>query len=408
MPNFAYRAYDPGGKLIAGDMDAVSREAVIASLHGKGSFPIEVEAAVKRDSLRWWEQDVFSGSAMSAARLALFTRELSTLVKADLPVDEALRILAVQPMMPSRVRRAANEIHDAVRGGASLAQSLARRGSEFPEYYWRLIQAGETSGSLADTLEDLSTFLDRASETKAKLQSALVYPAVLFAAACAAVGIVMTVLLPTIVPLFKDAGASPPAALQLLINVRDFTGAYWPELLLAAAAGLVVSLAALRNATIRDSFDRGLLRLPIVGRLLTARETARFARTFATLSRNGVPIVEALRLTATIMRNRSFKRALVEAGESVTSGDRLGEPLLRSGVFPEIVLRLVSVGEQTGQLDAMLMRAAVIFESALQRQTSQLLTLLTPVLTLLIGGTIGGLILTVMNAILSVNDLASP
>jgi len=319
-----------------------------------------------------------------------------------------LRIIAVQPMLPAQIRRAATEIHDAVRGGASLAQSLANRGSEFPEYYWRLIQAGETSGSLADTLEDLATFLDRAGETRAKLLSALVYPAVLFAAACAAVTIVMTVLLPTIVPLFKDQGASPPAALQFLINVQDFTRAYWLELFVALAGLAGLWVAALGNAEVRNRLDRALLRLPVAGRLLTARETARFARTFATLSRNGVPIVDTLRLTATVMRNRAFKQAVTEAGDSVTSGDRLGEPLLRSGLFPEMALRLISVGEQTGQLDTMLMRVAVVFESALQRQTALLLTLLTPVLTLLIGGTIGGLILAVMNAILSVNDLASP
>jgi len=218
----------------------------------------------------------------------------------------------------------------------------------------------------------------------------------------------MTVLLPTIVPLFKDQGAKPPAALQFLMDVQDFTSAHWPELLAGLGGVAVIAAAALRNAGIRDSLDRALLRLPVVGRLLTARETARFARTFATLSRNGVPIVDTLRLTATVMRNRAFKHAVTEAGDSVTSGDRLGEPLLRSGIFPEMALRLISVGEQTGQLDTMLMHVAVVFETSLQRQTSQLLTLLTPVLTLLIGGTIGGLILAVMNAILSVNDLASP
>jgi general secretion pathway protein F len=408
MPNFTYRAYDQRGKLIEGDMEASSRKAVLASLHGKGSFPLEIVEAVKRSRLRWWEREVFGGSAMPAAALTLFTRELSTLVKADLPVDEVLRIIAVQPLLPARIRRAANEIHNAVRGGASLAQSLANRGTEFPEYYWRLIQAGETSGSLADTLEDLAAFLDRAGETRAKLMSALAYPAVLFAAACAAVTIVMTVLLPTIVPLFKDQGASPPAALQFLINLQDFTRAHWLVLLVALVGVAVLALAALRSAEVRDRLDRIVLRLPVAGRLLTARETARFARTFATLSRNGVPIVDTLRLTASVMRNRAFMHAVTKAGDSVTSGDRLSEPLLQSGVFPELALRLTSVGEQTGQLDTMLMHVAVVFEAALQRQTSQLLTLLTPVLTLLIGGSIGGLILVVMNAILSVNDLASP
>lgn len=408
MPSFNYRAYDQRGKLIEGDMEAVSQEAVIASLHGKGSFPLEVEMAAKRVRSRWWEREVFGGGAMAAAKLTLFTRELSTLVTAALPVDEALHIIAVQPLLASQVRRAATEIHDAVRGGASLGQALAIRGAEFPEYYWRLISAGEASGTLADTLEDLATFLDRAGETRARLTSALVYPAVLFAAACAAVAIVMTVLLPTIVPLFKDQGASPPAALQFLINLQNFVGAYWLEFAAALIGVVGLALAALRNPELRERIDRVQLRVPILGRLVTARETARFARTFATLSRNGVPIVDSLRLTASVMRNRAFLRAVNEAGEAVTAGDRLGEPLFRARLFPEMALRLIAVGEQTGQLEPMLMRIAVVFEVALQRQTSQLLTLLTPILTLVIGGTIGGLILTVMNAILSVNELAAP
>jgi general secretion pathway protein F len=408
MSHFSYRAYDQRGKLIDGTIEAATRDTVLASLHTRGFFPLEVAQTSAKSSLRWWEREVFSGSAMPAARLTLFTRELATLVKADLPVDETLRIIAVQPLLPARVRRAANEIHEAVRGGSSLASALASRGQEFPEYYWRLIQAGEMSGSLADALEDLATFLERAGETQAKLTSALIYPAVLFAAACGSIAIVMTVLLPTIVPLFEEAGKSPPAALKMLIDVQNFVGAHWLVLIATLGFAVILAIAALRNEGVRGQVDRILLRLPIFGRLVTARETGRFARTFSTLSRNGVPILDALRLTSSVMRNRVFLEAVTEAGESVKSGDRLAAPLQRSGVFPELALRLVTVGEQTGQLDTMLMRVATVFEIAVQRQTSQLLTLLTPALTLLIGGTVGGLILSVMKAILSVNELASP
>jgi len=211
-----------------------------------------------------------------------------------------------------------------------------------------------------------------------------------------------------VVPLFKDAGAQLPPALQLLVNIRDFVSESWVVVLGAVVALVVAIIAVLQNEAARDMIDRSVLRVPIIGALITARETARFSRTFSTLSRNGLPILDALRLTGNVLRNRAFRTAVVNASEAVKSGDRLAQPLIRSGIFPEVALRLISVGEQTGQTDVMLMRVATIFETALQRQVSQLLTLLTPLLTLIIGGTVGGLILTVMNAILSVNDLASP
>jgi len=166
------------------------------------------------------------------------------------------------------------------------------------------------------------------------------------------------------------------------------------------------SVTAPADARLRARLDRFVLRLPVAGRLVTAHETARFARTFATMSRNGVPILDALRLTGGVLRNRVFSSAIAAATESVKSGSRLSEPLLRSGIFPELSMRLLSIGEQTGQVDTMLLRVAVVFEAAMQRQMLRILTLLTPLLTLLIGGTVGALILTVMNAILSVNELA--
>jgi general secretion pathway protein F len=406
MPLFTYRAYDQNGKLTRGQLEAVSREAGLASLHGNGLIPLDFDVATARAKAPWWDRDVFSGGAMPAASLMLFTRELATLVKADLPVDEALKIISVQPLLPVRVRRVADALHQAVRGGESLAGALSDRGAEFPEYFWRLIQAGETSGSLGETTDDLATFLERAGESRSKLVSALIYPMVLFAAAIAAVTVVMTVLLPTVVPLFKEAGAQVPPALQVLLTLQDFAADYWPLLAAAAIGAGILLMAALRNARLRSRLDRFVLRLPVAGRLVTAHETARFARTYATMSRNGVPILDALRLTGGVLRNRVFSGAIAAATESVKSGSRLSEPLLRSGIFPELSMRLLSIGEQTGQVDTMLLRVAVVFEAAMQRQMLRILTLLTPLLTLLIGGTVGALILTVMNAILSVNELA--
>ena len=406
MPRYRYSAYDQRGSLIHGVVETRSRELALTLLHKQGCHPVDVVENKASSHLRWWEREVFGNGAMPSASLHLLTRELATLINADLPLDEALRIVSVQPLIPARVRRVTMSVLDAVRGGESLSASLAARGTEFPEYYWRLVQAGEASGTLGEVLDDLSAFLEQSSEVRNQIGSALLYPAVLLMAASAALAIIMTVLLPSVVPLFKDAGMPPPASLRFLLSAQEAIGIHWVEILLAAAAAALGLGLALRNQELRSSLDRFLLRLPVIGNLASARETARFARTLATLTHNGVPLLDAVRISGRVLQNRAFAGAVFAAGESLKEGDTLSAPLVKSGLFSELSLRLMIVGEQTGQLDTMLSRIATIYEVAMQRQLARLMGLLTPVLTLLIGGLVGGLILSVMNAILSVNDLA--
>jgi general secretion pathway protein F len=407
MPRYRYRAYDQSGALTKGEIETRSREMALTLLHQRGAHPLEVvEDSAAPTTQRWWEREVFAGGGLPVSGLALLTRELATLVKADLQLDDALRIVSLQPLIPGRIRRVTQQLHEAVRGGESLSNALAARGTEFPEYFWRLVQAGETSGTLGDVLEDIAAFLERSSEVKSQVGSALLYPAVLLIAAVGALVIIMTVLLPTVVPLFKDAGATPPATIQFLVTMQDLLARNWMLALAALGAAIVGGGLALRQPPVRAAIDRLVLKIPVVGRLVTARETARFSRTLSTLTRNGVPMLESVRIAGSVLQNTAFKAAANDAVESLKSGETLSAPLLRCGLFSELSLRLIAVGEQTGQLDVMLMRVATVFETALQRQLARLMSLLTPILTLVIGGLVGGLILSVMTAILSVNDLA--
>ncbi|MFA5949753.1 MAG: type II secretion system F family protein [Hyphomicrobium sp.] len=406
MPRYRYKAYDQRGSLTEGEIETRTREAALEALHRRGYFPLDVAESKADPVLRWWEREVFGDGALPLAGLALFTRELATLIKADLPLDESLRIVSLQPLIPSRVRACTRALLEAVRGGASLSGAMSARGQDFPEYYWRLIQAGEASGSLSEVLDDMSGFLERSNEVRAQVGSALLYPAVLLFAAAIAVGVILTVLLPTVLPLFKDAGAAPPASLQFLVDAEAFVAGNW-ALVLALAIGLGVALfAASRNAGLRLWFDRTLLKIPVVGVLSGNRETARLARTLATLTRNGVPMLDAVRISGAVLGNRAFIAAVADAGEALKEGGSLSKPLEQSGLFSELSLRLIAVGEQTGQLEPMLMRVAGIYEATVQRQLARLMTLLTPALTLFVGGLVGSLILSVMSAILSVNDLA--
>ena len=407
MPRYRYRAYDQNGALTNGMIETRSREMALTLLHQRGHHPLEVvEDNAAAPTQKWWEREVFGGGSLPVSGLALLTRELATLVKADLQLDDSLRIVSLQPLIPARIRRVTQSLHEAVRGGESLSNALAARGNEFPEYYWRLVQAGETSGTLPDVLEDIATFLERSAEVKSQVGSALLYPAVLLLAAFGALAIIMTVLLPTVVPLFKEAGATPPAAIQFLVHMEEAVARNWVLALAVLGAAIVAAAVALRNEGLRAALDRFVLKIPVVGRLVSARETARFSRTLSTLTRNAVPMLESVRIAGSVLQNRSFRAAANDAVESLKGGETLSVPLLKSGLFSELSLRLIAVGEQTGQLDVMLMRVATVFETALQRQLARLMSLLTPVLTLVIGGLVGGLILSVMTAILSVNDLA--
>jgi general secretion pathway protein F len=410
MPSFSYRAYDAKGALVNGVLSAESRDAALEALARRGVYPLDlgVGEVAPADETPWWQREVFSLSSgqLPPAELTIFTRELATLIKAELPTDEALRIVALQPTVGSRTRAAARAALGRVMEGKSLSEALALAGPAFPEIYWRTVAAGEASATLGTALEDLARYLERGGEIRAKLVSALIYPAILLAAAAVAVGVVMAVLLPTIAPLFKDAGKDPPAMIRLLLDTQSWLAANWVQAMAVLAAYLVGLLLILRNGAVRLSVDRAALRLPIAGTLIGARETARFTRTLATLMRSGVPMLEAMRVAGGVLGNRAFASAVREAADEVKEGSTLSAPLLKSGVFSELAMRLVSVGERTGQLETMLMRTAEIYEDSLQRQLLRLTGLVTPVLTIVIGVVVGGLILSVMGAIVSVNELA--
>ncbi len=408
MIRYAYRAYDAAGALIEGEIVSESREMALEALHRRGEFPLEVFTGAAPRNQPWWNREIFvlRNRAMSPASLALFTRELATLVKAELPLDEALRIVALQPMMPAAVRRMTQTILERVLEGQSLSQALAAEGEAFPEFVWRLVRGGEASGALGEVLDDLAGFLERSAEVRAKILSALLYPMILMCVAAMTLAVIIGVLLPMIVPLLRDAGAPLPFIIRVLEGVRETLTGNWLVTAVAAGGIIVLAIAVLRAAAVRALFSRLVLRLPLVNRLVAGREVARFTRTLATLLKSGVPLLEASRIAGGVLGNAVYRSAAEAITAGLKEGAPLSRPLAASGLFPELALRLVAVGEQTGQLETMLLRVAVIFEATLQRQLDRLTTMLTPLLTLGIGLLVGGLMISVMGALLSINELA--
>jgi general secretion pathway protein F len=304
------------------------------------------------------------------------------------------------------VRQTIAAVLNRVLEGASLSEALAAQAGTFPSYYVHVVRAGEAAGTVGQTLEELAGFLEKAAEFRARIGAALLYPAMLMIAAAAALAVVTFVLIPIIAPIFTEAGVQPPFIIGFLLGLQEALAAHWLVILLAAAAGTTGLVSATRNERWRVWRDRQLLQLPLIARLIQNGQTALMSRTLGTLVRNGVPILEALQVTGDVLSNRAMAAALRACAGEVKEGATLMAALNRPGLFPELALRLTGVGEQTGQLEVMLDRVGNIYEAALQQQLGRITSLLTPALTLTMGALVGGLLLSVMGAITSINELA--
>jgi general secretion pathway protein F len=408
MPRYSYKAYDAKGGRLTGEIESETREAALEALVRQGRYALELVegGGGSAPSLPWWQQEVFSSRRLSQQNITLFTRELATLIKAELPIDESLRIVVLQPLISARTRQTVAAVLARVLDGASLSEAMSAQEGAFPEYFWRIVHAGEASGTLGAALEDLAHLLDRSMEFRSRVVSALVYPATLLFAAGAALTIVMTILIPTIAPMFKEAGKEPPALIGSLIALQDFLSEHWFATLLVAALAIAAVMALFRQDAWRLMRDRMVLRLPLISGLVENGQTAVFARTLGTMIKSGVPMLRALAVAGDALRNRAMSGAVHACATEMREGGGLVGVLGKSKLFPELSLRLISVGEQSGQLDTMLGRVADIYEAALQRQLDRVTSLLTPILTIVIGVVVGGLILSVIGAIVSVNELA--
>lgn len=410
MPRFNFKAYDASGRLVRGDIEADGREAALDALTRSGRFPVDVGLAgdthrsAGEAEPKWWNRELLGSRAMPVAALAVLARELATLVNADLPIDEVLRVIALQPRLGSRARRLIRAVLERVTAGASLSDALAAQDGAIPLHFSRLVQAGEASGTLPQVLDELAGFLEQSDRLRSQIVTAMLYPSVLLLAAVTTVAVIVAVMVPAIMPLFRDAGIAPPLLVVALEAIERGVLGNWPIALAASAGLLVAPMWIGRNDGARVLRDRAILRLPVLGELERRACTARFARTLATLTRNGVPMLEALNVSAGVLRNRAFEAAVRNAATEVNQGGVLLAPLTRSGLFPDLALRLIAVGEQSGQLATMLTRVAEIYEYELQQQVQRILAVAAPAITLLIGGFVGVLILSVMSALLGLNE----
>lgn len=400
MPRYSFKAYDATGRLHTGEISAVTRGSALEALARRAHTVVDLDDRTSGMTLPWWQREI-GRERISPHQLAIFTRELASLVAASLPVDETLRILSMQPHIRSRLRQATDELLRRVTEGEQLSAAIAAD-RMFPEYYSHLVAAGEASGALPSVLDQLATYLERNAESRARIVSSLAYPALILVAAIVVVAVLAVVLVPAVLPIFSDAGTEPPFVIKALAALASVEPATWG--MLGALFAIAVGMYAANDAA-RSYLDRAAQRLPVVGPLISEREAGRFARALSMLITNGVSMLDALRISGSALSSATFRLAIDDAERRVKEGEPLAAALARSDRLPALLLRLMSVGEQTGQLGKLTARAADIYEAAFQRRLERLSALATPVLTLVIGGIVGILVVSVMSAVLSMNAL---
>ena len=406
MGSFRWVAIDPAGQIQRGIMEAPSAADVISQLQRRGQIPMRAEPAgagsILRDalSLRLPTRDKLTG-----ADLAGLTRELSVMLGAGMDLDRALRFL-VETKPAARVRAVMGRIRDKVRGGSPLAAALALEPGSFSKLYIGLVRAGEAGGTLGETLERLANLLDKDRKLAATVSSAMIYPAMLMVAAISSIIMLLTYVLPQFKPLFAQSGVPLPMPTRILLSVGDGAAAVLPWLIpLLMIAGLAFA-QSLKLPSVRLRRDRMLLHVPILGELIRETLAARFTRTLGTLLRNGVPMIAALGIVKETLGNMVAEAAIDQTIESARGGAGLSRPLARSGLFPARTIHLLQLGEETAQLADLALRAADIDEDHVQLTVQRLIALLVPTITIVMGAAVASIIVSLMMAMLSLNDLA--
>jgi len=402
MAAFEYVALDPRGRQQKGLIEADSPRQARQLLRDKQWSPLEVKQARSREDSG--SRGFSFGRDLSARDLALVTRQLATLVQAALPIEEALRAAAAQSTS-QRIKSMLLAVRARVMEGHSLAASLREYPSAFPELYRATVAAGEHAGHLGLVLDQLADYTDQRQQSRQKIQLALLYPVILLVASLAIVVLLLGYVVPDVVKVFVNTGQELPALTTGLIAVSEVVQR-WGWLILLGIVALAIGMRqALRDPNIRRRWHKVILRLPLVGRLSRATNTARFASTLAILTRSGVPLVDALGIAAAVIGNLRIRERVVDAAQRVREGGSLTRALDATGEFPPMMLHMIASGEKSGELDQMLARTARNQENDLAAQISLLVGLFEPFMLVFMGAVVLVIVLAILLPILSLNQL---
>ena len=388
MPIYKWEGKTAKGAVKKGEMEAPGEAAIRIHLRQQNIIPTKIRSKGKeiRISLPFLKQKVNQRS------VAVFTRQLATMIDAGLPLVQSLEILSSQ--QDNKVfKNVIRQIKEDVEGGSTFAGALTKHPSAFNELYTNLVVAGEEGGILDNILNRLASYIEKAEALKKKVKSALVYPATIIGVAVIVVMILMIFVIPVFESMFKSAGQSLPLPTLIVLTISKMIKKY--VLIFIPAFVLLIYLFKKYYQTKngRAVVDSLLLKLPVFGSLLKKIAVARFSRTLGTLVSSGVPILDGLTIVSRTSGNRTIETAILSARASIREGETIAEPLGRSGIFPPMVIQMISVGESTGALDSMLSKIAEFYEEEVDVAVANLTSLLEPLLMIFLGVVIGGVVI---------------
>jgi type IV pilus assembly protein PilC len=391
MAQYKYEGRTRNGKKEQGKLIAASRREAMQKLKAKG---IAV-SLIEEKAVRFWEQEISLGSNVKLQDLCIYLRQFSTLLQAGISIVEANRILASQAENKI-LRKSLEAIDEDLRSGQPLSEATSKHGKIFPKIYLSMIQAGEISGRLDETLNRVADFFEKQYRTRQKVVSALTYPAILGFIAIVAVIFLLTFVVPTFASMFQGFGARLPAITRYVLNASDWMKKYWWTFVLVVFIIYGTKVILSRISSSKYYIDYAKLRLPIFGKLLQKAAIARMARTLSSLFSSSVPILQAISIVEQIVENEVMARVLKDSRFSLEKGQPLVEPMRSHWAFPPLVTQMIGVGESTGSLDIMLGKIADYYEAEVDTMTDRLKSLIEPIMILLLSVVVGTIVSAIM------------
>lgn len=385
MPMFSFKARTPDGRVIDGQIEAENEEALS---HKLKSQKLQIVSFTKIGGLAY----IFkTGPRVKTADIAIFSRQFSTMISAGLPVLQALNIL-VEQVEDKTFKSVLSKVRDDIGAGANLSDAMSKFPNVFSPLYCNMIKAGELSGALDQILDRLSTYLEKSEALVQKVKGAMTYPVTIIIVSLLIVIILMVKVVPTFATMFESFGKGLPLPTKILVEISNFEQKW----ALAQVAGIVVIgfLFSVIKRTEKGGYiiDKYMIKLPIIGQLVKKSAVARFSRTLGTLLKSGVQILDALETVARSAGNKVIEKALLGVRASVREGQSLTEPLKAAGIFPNMVIQMVSVGEETGKLDDMLLRMSDFYDQEVDTAVESLLSMLEPMIMAFLGVVVGGMV----------------
>jgi general secretion pathway protein F len=403
MNSFRYQALDVAGSTVQGVIEAEDRKSALHLLGERGLFPsdLQVCASAAESSAPItatkpaWSPSFGTGNSIKRKDITAFTREMSALLAAAIPIPQALSGLGEEEENQA-LRAVLLQTADSVRKGASFSAALDEHPRLFSRLYSNMVRVGEEAGQLPKVMTDLAEMLEHEDEVRGEVQAAVAYPVFVLCFGILTITILLTFVMPRLFGMFQEMMATLPLPTLVLLKISRFFHSYWPWILLSIAGAAFGWRWYIRTPAGADAWDKAKLRIPFIGPIYREAALGRFARTLGTLARSGVSLLPALKIVEQTIGNRALAAQVARVAEETRGGDSLAAPLRKMGVFPRTVVQMIDVGEESGRLDEMLLKVADIEERQMRARTKVVLSLLAPVLILIVGALVGFMVIAIL------------